>query len=135
VDVDQADPTDVDFDLKVPLDAPPTEPKAPQQRRPARAIKCPSCPEFIFSGPAKLIQHAKDVHNDSQPFKCLHAGCVKAYGNPKALKIHKRSHEEVQRFRCEECQAGFHVKVSLLAHMRTHTNEKSFKCSFIGCDK
>lgn len=103
-------------------------------RNPSRHIKCALCLE-TFSGPLKLIQHARDIHHDMKPFKCLHPGCERSYQNPKALKVHRKSHEAVKPYKCEECQAGFHVKANLLSHIRSnHTGEK-FKCNFPNCEK
>lgn len=102
-------------------------------RNPTRFIRCSSC-SLTFSGPLKLIQHAKEVHQDIKPFKCLHLGCLRSYQNPKALKVHLKLHEVIKPFKCEECLASFHVKANLLAHIRIHTGEK-FKCNFPECDK
>lgn len=94
-------------------------------------IKCHTCDEE-FPGPKKLISHSRDFHQDLKPFKCNYSGCTKAYQNPKALKVHRRSHEEEKRFKCLECPAGFFVKANLISHTRTHLGEK-FKCD--QCDK
>lgn len=103
-------------------------------RNTARFIKCSTCSD-TFAGPMKLIQHARDVHQDSKPFKCSQFGCERSYQNPKALKVHRKIHESVKPFKCDECQAEFHVKANLLAHVRTtHTGEK-FKCNFLNCGK
>ena len=102
-------------------------------RNPPKVLKCSSCTE-IFSGPAKLVEHAKVFHNDLKPFKCSFQDCVRAYQNPKGLKIHRQLHENLKPFKCEECQLNFHVKANLLAHIRVHTGEK-FKCDFPSCEK
>lgn len=99
----------------------------------ARFIKCSSCFE-TFSGPSKLMQHAKDFHQDSKPFKCTHLECSRSYQNPKALKVHRKMHLVERPFKCDECHASFHVKANLLSHIRIHTGEK-FKCDFTDCEK
>lgn len=98
-----------------------------------KTLKCGACSE-TFSAPLKLVQHAKDFHNDLKPFKCCFQDCDRAYQNPKSLKIHHRLHESIKPFKCEECQNHFHVKANLLAHVRSHTGEK-FKCEFPSCEK
>lgn len=103
-------------------------------RNQTRFMKCSSCSE-TFSGPSRLMQHAINVHQDNKPFKCIYPGCEKSYQNPKALKVHQKFHDTVKPFKCEECNAGYHVKANLLAHVRTsHTGEK-FKCNFPDCEK
>ncbi|KAL7051570.1 hypothetical protein ACKWTF_004509 [Chironomus riparius] len=95
------------------------------------SIKCMTCDDE-FSGPSKLVIHARDFHNDTKPFKCSITGCMRAYQNPKALKVHKRSHEEDKRFKCSECNASFHVKGNLVSHARIHSGQK-FDCEI--CQK
>jgi KRAB domain-containing zinc finger protein len=87
-------------------------------------IKCASCDED-FSGPSKLMLHAKEVHNDQKPFKCKQ--CLRSYTNPKALKVHTRSHDEHKKFKCTECNASFHVKSCLISHSSVHSGQK-FQC-------
>lgn len=91
-------------------------------------VRCTTCDEE-FSGPAKLIIHARDFHQDLKPFKCT--DCTRMYQNPKALKVHKRSHETEKRFKCNECSLQFHVKSNWISHARTHTGEK-FHCQECG---
>lgn len=83
-------------------------------------IQCPTCEEE-FSGPSKLIIHAKNEHQDLKPFKCLE--CTKCFQNPKSLKVHKRSHGNEKRFKCNECSLQFHVKANLISHARTHSGK------------
>lgn len=97
------------------LAAPPVQKKKGSKKI---SIQCPSCEED-FTGPSKLIIHARDQHQDLKPFKC--AECPRSYQNPKALKVHKRSHENELRFKCSECSLQFHVKASLVSHARTHS--------------
>ncbi|KAG5669755.1 hypothetical protein PVAND_000049 [Polypedilum vanderplanki] len=87
-------------------------------------IKCPNCDED-FTGPAKLILHSKEFHNDLKPFKCKQ--CARSYMNPKALKVHARSHDEDKKFKCTDCNASFHVKSSLISHSSIHSGQK-FGC-------
>lgn len=88
-------------------------------------IKCSACDEE-FSGPSKLIIHARELHQDLKPFKCT--DCTRSYQNPKALKVHRRSHEVEKRFKCTECSLQFHVKSNLISHARTHSGVK-FHCT------
>jgi KRAB domain-containing zinc finger protein len=104
--------------------APPT---AIQKKKNSKkfSIQCSTCEEE-FSGPSKLVIHAKNIHQDLKPFKC--SDCPRSYQNPKALKVHKRSHENEKRFKCNECSLQFHVKANLVSHARTHSGMiKTFK--------
>lgn len=111
----------------------PTTEKRKVNRNPAKLIRCTSCSE-TFTGPSKLIQHSKNVHKDSKPFKCSFYDCGRSYQNPKGLKIHRILHESMKPFKCDECPANFHVKANLLSHQRVHTGEK-FNCTFPECGK
>jgi KRAB domain-containing zinc finger protein len=102
-------------------------------RNPSRFIKCSMCSE-TFTGPSRLILHAKQAHNDLKPFKCSHGSCDKSYQNPKALKVHRKLHGTDLPFKCDECQSAFHVKANFQAHMRLHTGEK-FTCDVENCGK
>lgn len=84
-------------------------------------IKCTACDEE-FTGPSKLAVHAKDVHNDTKPFKCTINNCTRSYQNTKALKVHKRSHDADKRFKCSECSASFHVKCKYHKYFNLNTN-------------
>ena len=98
-----------------------------------RTAQCSLCSES-FSGPSKLIQHAKAFHQCMKPFKCNYTGCPSSYQTPKALKVHMKFHEIIKPFKCDECQASFHVKTNLLSHRRVHNGER-FKCTFPDCYK
>lgn len=132
LDSKQTEPDVSSKGTQIDFQAPVTEKKR-VARNPAKFIRCSSCSE-TFSGPSKLIQHAKDFHNDLKPFKCSFYDCKRCYQNPKSLKIHRLLHESLKPFKCDECSATFHVKANFLAHQRVHTGEK-FNCTFAECGK
>src|SRR5665811_2194076 len=60
--------------------------------------------------------------------------CFKIYKNKRSLYIHKRIHSEPKGvFKCLQCskffKKGFKVKNILNQHLKTHTEERPFKCT------
>jgi uncharacterized Zn-finger protein len=43
--------------------------------------------------------------------------------------LHIKTHEDIKRFRCDDCGKEFRQKVSLQNHVLIHRNEKPFTCS------
>lgn len=44
-------------------------------------------------------------------------------------------HLNLRRFVCQICDSKFGRRSTLVAHIRTHTGEKAFKCKIEGCEK
>lgn len=73
-------------------------------------------------------------HSNTRPFKC--SLCDKTYKTNGHLKDHMEiQHMKVRKYVCKICESKFGRSSTLLAHMRTHTGEKSFNCKIEGCDK
>jgi hypothetical protein len=71
--------------------------------------------------------------------RCQHPGCSKAFAWPQDLSKHVRRHHagEPPRFECPHADCGkrFFERKLLVAHERTHTDERPFVCPHPGCDK
>lgn len=93
---------------------------------------CPVCSK-TFNEKGNLKTHI-GFHTDSRPFKCPH--CDKTYKTNGHLKDHMEiQHLNLRRFVCQICDSKFGRRSTLVAHIRTHTGEKAFKCKIEGCEK
>jgi len=66
----------------------------------------------------------------SKPYTCL--VCMKTYTSKVSLMTHMRIHTD-SGFQCEICMRKFSTKASRDIHYRSHNGEKPFKCD--KCDK
>ena len=71
--------------------------------------------------------------------RCQHPGCDKQFAWPQDLSKHVRKYHsgEPPRFECPHAGCGkrFFERKLLVAHERTHTDERPFVCPHPGCDK
>ena len=71
--------------------------------------------------------------------RCQHPGCDKQFAWPQDLSKHVRKYHsgEPPRFECphDGCGKRFFERKLLVAHERTHTDERPFACPHPGCDK
>ena len=74
-----------------------------------------------------------------QKARCTHPGCDKefAWSQDLAKHVRKCHSGEEPRFVCghEGCGKKFYERKLLVAHERTHTDERPFACKYPGCDK
>ena len=74
-----------------------------------------------------------------QKARCQHPGCDKEFAWSQDLAKHVRKYHsgEEPRFECEHegCGKKFYERKLLVAHERTHTDERPFACKYPGCDK
>ena len=98
----------------------------------ARPYVCTICSKS-FNEKGNLKTHI-GFHTDNRPFKCDQ--CNKTYKTNGHLKDHiEIQHMKIRRFECQICESKFGRRSTLIAHMRTHTGEKDYKCPIEGCEK
>ncbi|XP_055314293.1 zinc finger protein 90-like [Sitodiplosis mosellana] len=92
-------------------------------------FQCDICKGW-YASRGSLINH-KTKHN-SGPQKCNQ--CHKVSANTHALEQHIRYiHNSEANFKCHLCDKSLRSQASLKDHVATHTNKKSYKCTY--CDE
>ncbi|CAG7950198.1 unnamed protein product [Penicillium nalgiovense] len=67
---------------------------------------------------------------------CPFEGCDKSYNRPARLQEHIRSHNNERIFKCEDCDKSFLRASHLQHHIKSvHTGVRDFVCDYPGCEK
>ena len=82
-------------------------------------------------------------------YHCSWTGCDRVYTTPGTsycafcggyhtvyignLRTHQKTHTGEYKYKCEQCQKAFLSSYALKVHVRIHTKEKPFACSYKMC--
>lgn len=94
---------------------PKTDAVAPRQH------PCPEC-DLSFSGLAQLRAHKKEKHSPRKAHPCEE--CEESFARPEQLDAHMSRAHAVGRFSCPTCGKSFGRERTLIAHQKSHPEEK-----------
>ncbi|CAF1383742.1 unnamed protein product [Rotaria magnacalcarata] len=99
--------------------------------------------DLLFSTPIQLTEHIRSVHinrTDSRTWLCQWQSCTRSripFKSLYSLFLHLRTHTQDRPFQCSHmgCAKTFTRAEYLRLHERSHTGEKPYPCEYADCSK
>ena len=92
--------------------------------------RCSLCKK-LFDSQKLLNVHMKSQHNNYR-YVCSHEHCSYLSAAKADVKKHMVKHG-AHKLLCTFCGKGFHFTSKLNKHLKVHSDEKDYKCSFAHC--
>jgi stress-induced morphogen len=87
-----------------------------------KKFQCQQCPK-LFDNQKNLIQH-ETIHEPKTKCQICSKEISKCH-----LTYHLKRHENIRKFNCDHCGAGYVTKCHLVQHMWKHRSDKQFNCT------
>ncbi|CAF3803570.1 unnamed protein product [Rotaria sp. Silwood1] len=99
--------------------------------------------DLLFSTPIQLTEHIRSVHinrTDSRTWLCQWQSCTRnriLFKSLYSLFLHLRTHTQDRPYQCSHigCTKTFTRAEYLRLHERSHTGEKPYLCEYVDCSK
>ncbi|CAF1197151.1 unnamed protein product [Rotaria sordida] len=99
--------------------------------------------DLLFSTPMQLTEHIRSVHinrTDSRTWLCQWPSCTRnrmPFKSLYSLFLHLRTHTQDRPYQCSHigCTKTFTRAEYLRLHERSHTGEKPYPCEYADCSK
>ena len=83
---------------------------------------------------AKKVPKPKNPPQEPKVYACHHPSCGKVFLDRNSYRKHIITHGE-KMYICQSCGKRFSLDFNLRTHLRIHTGEKPYVCSYPGCFK
>ena len=88
-----------------------------------------------FKTKPSLKDHKRRVHLNERKFKCDYNNCEKRFFLKSHLNIHKSTHFNERKYKCNECNKYFTQLSHLKTHRLIHSKKIQYVCDWSQCRK
>ncbi|CAG0879281.1 unnamed protein product [Cyprideis torosa] len=91
---------------------------------------CRTCPK-TFSSRKELLKHSATAHADNRGQKICKI-CNRSCRSQNALVVHMRTHTQDRPFKCAKCEKAFKFVDNYKRHLASHSDDRPYECAKCG---